>query len=92
LSISASSFSVNARFSSAATLASSCATLLAPTSVEVIRGSRSVQASASCASDWPRRAAISFNARTLDRFSSFSHSGGSVDARLARDPSGTPPR
>ena len=56
--------------SRAARFASSCSTLLAPTSADVTRSSRSAHASASCASDCPRRAAISFSARiSCDRFS-----------------------
>ena len=47
--------------------ASSCSTLLAPISAEVTRGSRSTQASAICASVWPRRCAISFSARICAR-------------------------
>ena len=56
--------------SSAATFCSSCSTLEAPISAEVTRGSRSVHAIAICASDWPRRRAISASARTRARFSS----------------------
>ncbi len=66
-SISASSSALSSSRSSAATFVSSCATLLAPISVDVTRGSRSVHASASCASDWPRPCAISFSARILAR-------------------------
>ena len=69
---------------------SSCATLLAPTSVEVTRASRSVQASAIWASDWRRPAAISFSARTRASVSSVIASGASESLRLARDPSGMP--
>ena len=49
-SISASSSAVKSSFRRAPRFCLSCSTLLAPTSVEVIRGSRSVHASASCAS------------------------------------------
>ena len=74
-SISASSSAESSSLSSAATFASSCSTLLAPMSADVIRGSRSVHASASWASDWPRRAAISFSARIRASASSVSRSG-----------------
>src|SRR5262245_62415904 len=53
-SISASTASSKSSLSRAATLASSCAMLLTPISAEVTRASRSVHASASWASDWPR--------------------------------------
>ncbi len=82
-SISASSSALKSSRSSAATFASSCATLLAPISVDVTRGSRSAHASASCASDWPRRCAISFSARIFARASSVSRSGES-DLSLRR--------
>jgi len=57
-SMSFSSPAENSSFSSAPTFCSSWATLLAPIRVEVTRGSRKVQASAICASVWPRRLAI----------------------------------
>ena len=57
-----------------------------------MRGSRSVQASASCASVCPRAAAISFRARTLASVSSLSWLLESDPGRLARDPSGIPSR
>ena len=56
----------------------------------MIRGSRSVQASAIWASDWPRSAAMAFSALTLASASSVSVSGASESLRLARDPSGMP--
>ena len=74
-SISASSSSVRSRRSSAATFSSSCSTLEAPISVEVMRGSRSVQASASWARLWPRPAATSFSARTFASVSSVEQVG-----------------
>ena len=55
-SIAASSSSVKSSRSSASRVSSSCATLLAPTSAEVTRGSRSTQAIAIWARDWPRSA------------------------------------
>ena len=58
--------------------------------VEVTRGSRSVQASAICASVCPRPSAISFSARIRSSASSLSKSGESESSRLARDPSGMP--
>ena len=61
---------VEVEASSAATFCSSWATLLAPSSAEVTRGSRRAQAIAICASVWPRRRAISFSARTRCRLSS----------------------
>ena len=57
-----------------------------------MRASRSVQARAICASDWPRAAAISFSARILSSDSSVSRSGDSEVGRLAREPSGMPSR
>ena len=92
-SISASSSSVKSRRSIAPTLSSSCSTLEAPTSVEVTRGSRSVQASAICASVWPRPAAISFSARIFASDSSVRRSGDRASSgRSARAPSGIPSR
>src|ERR1044071_9805292 len=46
----------------------------APISVDVMRSSRSVQASASCARLWPRRSAISFSALIFARESSVNRS------------------
>src|SRR5271165_6012358 len=66
-SMAASSSSVKVLWLVAARFSSSCATLLAPMSTEVTRGSRSAQDSASWASDWPRDAAISASARTCTR-------------------------
>src|SRR5659263_747254 len=66
--------------------------LLAPTSADVTRGSRSVHATAICASVWPRRRAISVSARTLPSVSSLIMSVVMKTPRLARDPSGTPCR
>ena len=74
---------------SAATLSSSWATLLAPMTSEVIRGSRSAQTSASWASDWPRRAATSLSARTRASRSLGQHVRGhraaGGDPRVGRD-------
>ena len=78
--------------SSVARFCSSCATLLAPTSVEVTRASRSVQASAIWASDWPRPTAIPSSARSRETVSSVIDSGASESFRLAREPSGIPSR
>src|SRR5664280_985136 len=64
--------------------------LLAPTSADVTRGSRSVHATAICASVWPRRRAISVSARTLPSVSSLIMSVVMKTPRLARDPAGTP--
>ena len=61
-------------------------------SAEVTRGSRSTQASAICASVWPRLAAISFSARILASASSVRRSGESELGQLAREPSGIPSR
>jgi hypothetical protein len=63
-SIAASSSAVKSLWPAAARFSSSCATLLAPISTEVTRGSRSAQDSASWASVCPRADAISFSART----------------------------
>ena len=57
-SIAASSSAEKSSVRALPALSSSCATLEAPISVEVRRGSRSVQASAICASDWPRPAQL----------------------------------
>jgi hypothetical protein len=91
-SISASSPAERSSRSSAATFASSCSTLDAPISAEVTRASRSVHASASCASDWPRPAAISFSARMRPSASSVSRLGENEPSRAARESSGIPPR
>ena len=69
---------------------SSCSTLDAPISADVTRSSRSTQASASCASDWPRRSASSFSARILPSVSLSSRSRPSESLRLARESSGMP--
>jgi hypothetical protein len=61
---------VNEDRPAAARFSSSCATLLAPTSAEVTRSSRSVQLMAICARVWPRLRAISLRARTCARFCS----------------------
>ena len=77
----------------AATVFSSCATLLAPISADVTRPRRSTQAMASCASVCPRRFATSFSARTVARVSSVSRSrvrNGLAPA--ARESAGTPSR
>jgi hypothetical protein len=66
--------------------------LLAPMSVDVTRGSRSVQASASWASDWPRPRAISFSARARSRLSSVSIEREKEPPRAARESSGIPSR
>ena len=91
-SISASSSSVKSSLSRAATFASNCSTLDAPISAAVIRGSRSVQAIASCASVWPRRAAISFSAQIFASDWSLIRSGESEPRRLALEPFGIPSR
>ena len=78
-SISASSSAVNGAACAAARFSSSCATLLAPISTDVTRWSRSAQDSASWASDWPRRRAISSSARTWASVCSFSWSVDSED-------------
>ena len=69
-SIDSSSSDDNPRLPTVATFCSSWATELAPTSVEVTLGSRSVHASASWASVCPRAAAMSASARRLVRSSS----------------------
>ena len=65
---------MNSRWSRAATFCSSWATLLAPISTEVTRGSRKAQAMAICARDWPRPWAMSLRARMRARLSSLSMS------------------
>src|SRR5271156_1493197 len=60
----------NFRFFSAATLSSTCDTLLVPTSALVTRGSRSTHATAISARVWPRCFAISLRARILVSLSS----------------------
>src|SRR6266446_10091604 len=55
----------NARFFSAATLSSTCSTLLVPTSALVTRGSRKTQATAISASDCPRCCATAFSSRSI---------------------------
>ena len=82
--------SPKSRRSSARTFCSSCSTLEAPTSVDVILGSRSVHASAIAARGWPRRAAISSRPATLAVVCSESWSAGSVRSRAIREPSGIP--
>ena len=57
-----------------------------------MRGSRSAQASAICASDWPRARAISLSARTFAERWSVSRSGDSEPSRLARESGGMPSR
>src|SRR5258708_4497122 len=69
-SILRSSSDVNFRFFSAATLSSTCDTLLVPTSALVTRGSRSTHATAISASVCPRCPAISLSSRTLARLAS----------------------
>jgi hypothetical protein len=87
-----SSSSLNSVLRTAARLSSSCATLEAPMSDDVTRGSRSVHAIAICASDWPRSRAMSFSARTWPRFSSDRKSRASDLPCVAREPSGIPSR
>src|SRR5207245_796217 len=89
-SISRSSSAENSGLSRAPTFCSSWATLLAPTSVDVTRGSRSVQASAIWASVWPRRRAIWLSARTLPSVCSVSISCENDPSWLAREPAGSP--
>src|SRR5450830_1185786 len=91
-SICASSSAVKDRFCSAATFSRICAALLAPISVEVMRSSRSTQASAICASVWPRRLAISFRPRTRSRLASLKcdDSNEPPPGRLTRASAGTP--
>src|SRR3981081_1720554 len=67
-SISSSSLWLNCRLRSAPRLSSICAQWLAPISALVTTGFLSTQAMAICARLWPRRCAISFNARTFARF------------------------
>ena len=74
----------------AATFDSSCSTLDAPTSVDVMRGSRSVHASASCARVWPRLRATLFRARIFSIAVSVISFGDNEPSRLAREPSGIP--
>jgi hypothetical protein len=74
----------------AATLSSSCFTLLAPITSDVILGSRSAHTNASWASDWPRRAAMPASARTLVRRSSVIDSARSAPPVAARESAGTP--
>ena len=83
-SISVSSSAEKWRLLSAARLCSSWSTLLAPTSADVTRSSRSTQAIASCARDWPRLVAMSCSARTRARFSSLRYSGRSEPLRAPR--------
>src|SRR5690348_7719503 len=90
LSISASSWSEKDVLSRDATLFSSWATLLAPSTIDVIRGSRMDQAMAIWARDWPRRAAMSFSARIFSRLSDESRSSESDLCSVAREPDGTP--
>ena len=92
LSIRSSSSAVKGAASRAARLSSSCATLLAPISTDVTRGSRNAHANAICASVWPRASAISLSARTWVRVCSVSRSGESDASRDAREPSGMPSR
>src|SRR5437899_80496 len=91
-SISLSSSAEKSSLSSTPKFCSNWATLLAPTSVEVIRGSRKVQASAICASVWRRRVAICWSARTFDSTCSVIRSAEKEPDRLAREPAGTPAR
>ena len=83
----ANSSSVKSRRCTAATLSSTCCTLLAPMSVEVTRASRRTQASASCARLCPRSAAISFRARILSQVRPRCESG-SRDLSCARPRAG----
>src|ERR1700682_2447356 len=87
-SISRSSSAENFGLSRAPTFCSSCATLLAPTNVEVTRGSRSVQASAIWANVWPRPCAIWFSAFTLLSVWSLNRSLENDPAWLFRRPAG----
>ena len=92
-SISSSSSGSNSRRSSAATFCSSCSTLLAPSSAEVTRGSRSAQAIASCASVWPAAPAISFSAaHALEVLLGDHAPRRSAVPRRTRESSGTPSR
>ena len=91
-SIRASSSAENETFASASSELSSCCTVRAPTSAEVTRGSRIVQASAICARDCPRARAMSLRARTRARFASPSHRRSSEVPRAARASGGTPSR
>ena len=81
---------MKSRLSSAATFSSSWATLLAPMTSEVTRGSRRAQASASWETFWPRPAAIFARARTWPRFSSLNMSRDKLESlrcpRPRRDP------
>ena len=69
-SIPASSSEVKGAESSAPTFSMICSGRLAPISAEVTTGSRSTHASAICASDCPRAAAISFSAAIFASLSS----------------------
>ena len=91
-SIASSSSCEISRLSSTARLSSSCLTLLAPISTEVTRSSRSTQASASWASDWPRAWAISLSRRMCASASSVSSEGSSDLPWAARESSGMPSR
>ena len=88
----ASSSGAKSRLSSAPRLSSSCSTVRAPISAEVMRGSRSTQAIAICASVWPRPWAISLSARTRLRFSSVRKLSFRNVPSAAREFSGTPSR
>ena len=61
-------------------------------SADVTRGSRSVHARANCASDWPRREAISFRALIFSSAWSLISYGEREPFRLAREPAGIPSR
>ena len=81
------------RLSSTARLSSSCSTLLAPISTEVTRSSRSTHASASWASDWPRRLGDLVRAAgCVPSASSVSSDGSSDLPCAARESSGMPSR
>src|SRR5262245_34084514 len=74
-SISANSAALKSRLLRAPTQSSTCSGRLAPMSADVTRPPRSTQASAICASVWPRRCAIAFSARILAMFFSLRKSG-----------------
>src|SRR5437899_4145411 len=89
-SILRSSSAENFRFFRAATLSSTCDTLLVPTSALVTRGSRSTHATAISASVCPRCPAISLSARTLARVASPMSFFFRKKSRAARESLGIP--